>query len=571
MLTLLSINIEGFCSIAEKTHLQLNPSCTILIKAPNGFGKSSIFGALVWCLYGKNLKGVSDVNTWKEVQPKDYAGTCVEVFFQRESEVYKVVRCLNYKKVLDDGAKGNNRLLFYQNGDLVDIKGKVNLQNKIDNTLGLTYQLFMNSIMFGQGIQRLIQESNADKKKLFEEIFDLNFLNIAKGIAQEGRNTLLDEANRVEHQAKMLQKELEDTKGTYLELRERERSWKSTIHRERRELRNKRTELTKKLREQQKKVTEEIEEQLTAKYKHQQNLVVGIKESLHSSQSLSKVPLEDFIGTILKLLDHKDYDKAYTKLKKVKKAFINIRKYSKELEQANERLYQLREVKNKFEDLKDTCSVYAADIARIDAQIDKLNQEKFKVLSPKYKEKIHNFRTKLRKVDEDYHNKLSELKDYEWLINDPLGNKGIKAYIFDSSLDLLNRTLEKYYPVLGFRISFLMDLDSTRKDFITLIERGKMIVEYDELSGGEKQLVNIAMAFAMNEALTASKGVNLAFLDEVFESLSSDNIEIVTQLIKHVFENKTLFLITHHDSLPLSHSKILQVEKVNGLTSFKQL
>ena len=75
----------------------------------------------------------------------------------------------------------------------------------------------------------------------------------------------------------------------------------------------------------------------------------------------------------------------------------------------------------------------------------------------------------------------------------------------------------------------------------------------------------------MNEALTASKGINLAFLDEVFESLSSDNIEIVTSLIRHVFENKTLFIITHHDSLPLSHSKTLQVEKVNGLTSFKQL
>ena len=571
MLTLLSINIEGFCSIAEETHLQLNPSCTILIKAPNGFGKSSIFGALVWCLYGKNLKGVTDVNTWKEVQPKNYAGTKVEVFFQRESDVYKVVRCLNYKKVLDDGAKGNSRLLLYQNGDMLDVKGKINLQNKIDTTLGLTYQLFMNSIMFGQGIQRLIQESNADKKKLFEEIFDLNFLNIAKGIAQEGRNTLLDEANRVEHQAKMLQKEIEDTKGTYLELRERERSWKSTIHRERRELRKKRTELTKKLQEEQKRVTEEIEEQLNVKYKHQQNKVAQLKENLKSSQSLSKIPLEEFIGSVLKLLKKEEYDTAYKKLKKVKKAFIDIRKYSEELEEARERLYQLSETKNKLDDIKDTCSVYAADIARMDARINKLGEEKLKVLSPKYKEKISEYRKKLRKVDEDYHNKLGELEDYEWLINDPLGNKGIKAYIFDSSLDLLNRTLEDYYSVLGFRISFIMDLDSTRKDFVTLIERGNMIVDYDELSGGEKQLVNIAMAFAMNEALTASKGINLAFLDEVFESLSSDNIEIVTQLIKHVFENKTLFLITHHDSLPLSHSKILQVEKINGLTSFKQL
>lgn len=49
------------------------------------------------------------------------------------------------------------------------------------------------------------------------------------------------------------------------------------------------------------------------------------------------------------------------------------------------------------------------------------------------------------------------------------------------------------------------------------------------------------MAFAMHEALTASKGINLAFLDEVFESLSSDNIELVINLIKHIFNGKSLF------------------------------
>ena len=75
----------------------------------------------------------------------------------------------------------------------------------------------------------------------------------------------------------------------------------------------------------------------------------------------------------------------------------------------------------------------------------------------------------------------------------------------------------------------------------------------------------------MFESMSAARGINIAFLDEVFESLSSDNIEIVINLIRHIFENKTLFLITHHDSIPLSHSKILQVEKQNGLTYLKQL
>ena len=30
-----------------------------------------------------------------------------------------------------------------------------------------------------------------------------------------------------------------------------------------------------------------------------------------------------------------------------------------------------------------------------------------------------------------------------------------------------------------------------------------------------------------------------------FESLSSDNVEVVTSLIRHIFKEKTLFLITH--------------------------
>ena len=79
------------------------------------------------------------------------------------------------------------------------------------------------------------------------------------------------------------------------------------------------------------------------------------------------------------------------------------------------------------------------------------------------------------------------------------------------------------------------------------------------------------MAFAMNQALTISKGINIAFLDEVFESLSSDNIELVIQLVKEVYKDKTLFLISHHDSLPFSNVKILEVEKHNGLSYYKGL
>lgn len=571
MITLLSVNIEGYCSICEPTNLQLNQGCTVLIKAPNGNGKSSIFGAIVWCIYGKSLKGVSEVNTWKEVQPKDYSGTKVELFFQRDKDIYKITRCQNYKKVLDDGAKGNNRLIFYENGDTVNIKSKIKLQEHIILKLGLSYQLFMNSIMFGQGLQRLITESNADKKKLFEEIFDLNFLNIAKDIAQDGFEEVYSESKELEYNTKNLHQEIESVKSTYKDLKEKEASWKTTLDEECRELKEKRDTLSNKLKIEKKNINKALSLSLDTKVKKQTHLISSLKEKLNDARSLSKMSLEEFIDIILELMQNKKYDKAYESLLRIKSAFIKITKYQKELEKANDKLYELKETKREINEVKETCKEYAEEIIQIDSKIRKLGNESLKILSPKYKEKIVKLKSKLKTIEQEYQIKLNKLKDYEWLLKDPLGNNGIKAYLFDSSLDLLNNTLDSYSEVLGFRISFEIDLSSTRKDFVTLIERGGVIIDYDELSGGEKQVCNLAMAFAMFESMSAARGINIAFLDEVFESLSSDNIEIVISLIKHIFENKTLFLITHHDSLPLSHSKILQVEKQNGLTSLKQL
>jgi DNA repair exonuclease SbcCD ATPase subunit len=570
MLTFTTMNVVGFCSI-ENLHIPLNPSCTILIKAPNGKGKSTILSALVWAIYGKNLKGVSEVTTWEKVRPKDYQGVMVEVFFQKGEHIYKIIRCQKCNIVLEDGAKGKDRLILMKDNEVVNVKGKNKLQDAINAELGLSYTLFMNSIMFGQGIKRLIQESNSDKKKIFEEVFDLEFLNIAKGIAMQDKNNLLAQANEVEHQSALLKKELEANKEAYFDLRDREKGFKEKIKSERRELKKDREDLTKQLIKKQQQLKDEVEKSLKVKIKKHTDYVDVLKSKIKYNRIVSGVSLPDFVKKLKIQLDKGHYKRAKESVDIIYKAIINSDKLQEEYEDALGRLDELRTTNEKYKRLQKECDDIASDIADIDEELEKLKQEKLKVMSPKYKEKLKEIRKTLRKVDEDYHNKELELENYNWLINDPLGNNGIKAYLFDSSLDMLNRTLDKYSQVLGFRIEFNIDLGTARKEFFTLIERDGQIIDYDELSGGEKQLVNVAMAFAMNESLTMSKGINLAFLDEVFESLSSDNVEVVTSLIRHTFADKNLFLITHLDSLPLSNTKILQVEKVNGLSSYNLL
>lgn len=570
MLTFTTMNVVGFCSI-ENLHIPLNPSCTILIKAPNGKGKSTILSALVWAIYGKNLKGVSEVTTWEKVRPKDYQGVMVEVFFQKGEHIYKIIRCQKCNIVLEDGAKGKDRLILMKDNEVVNVKGKNKLQDAINAELGLSYTLFMNSIMFGQGIKRLIQESNSDKKKIFEEVFDLEFLNIAKGIAMQDKNNLLAQANEVEHQSALLKKELEANKEAYFDLRDREKGFKEKIKSERRELKKDREDLTKQLIKKQQQLKDEVEKSLKVKIKKHTDYVDVLKSKIKYNRIVSGVSLPDFVKKLKIQLDKGHYKRAKESVDIIYKAIINSDKLQEEYEDALGRLDELRTTNEKYKRLQKECDDIASDIADIDEELEKLKQEKLKVMSPKYKEKLKEIRKTLRKVDEDYHNKELELENYNWLINDPLGNNGIKAYLFDSSLDMLNRTLDKYSQVLGFRIEFNIDLGTARKEFFTLIERDGQIIDYDELSGGEKQLVCVAMSFAMNESLTMSKGINLAFLDEVFESLSSDNVEVVTSLIRHTFADKTLFLITHLDSLSLSNTKILQVEKVNGLSSYNLL
>lgn len=570
MLSFMNMDVVGFCSI-ETLHLQLNPTCTILIKAPNGKGKSTILSALVWAIYGKNLKGVSDVNTWKEVRPKDYKGTMVQVFFQKDTHTYKIIRCQKYEEVLEDGAKGKDRLVFIKDGDIIDIKGKGKIQDAINREIGLSYTLFMNSIMFGQGIKRLIQESNSDKKKIFEEVFDLEFLNLAKGIALQDKNNIVAQINEVEHQSQLLKKELEANKEAYFDLRDREKSFKKRIKEERRELKQDREKLTSLLIQKQKQIKDEVDASIQIKIKKQNKIILDLRGKIKDAKSLSNVPLKKVIKELVIQLEAGHYKRALRDAKSIYKAFSDLDKYDKEYQEALERLEELSSVNDKYRKLKSECDDIASDIATVDEDLSKLKAEKLKVMSPKYKQKLREIRKNLRKVDEDFHNKEAELENYNWLINDPLGNNGIKAYLFDSSLEFLNKCLDKYSEVLGFRIEFNIDLGTARKEFVTLIERDGQIIDYDELSGGEKTLCNFSMALAMHEALTASKGVNIILFDEVFESLSSDNVELVTSLIRKYSEGKTVFVITHLEGVVFSHSKILQVTKEKGLSYYKYL
>lgn len=570
MLKFIRIIIEGFASYEGYNELDLCPNSAVVIKAPNGSGKSTIFSSLVWCLYGKTIKGVSDVNTKKKYRTKEYKGTKVTTYFQKDGDVYMVTRCQNYTGNLEDGTKGRDRLQIIKNAEVVDIKSKPRLQEYMVQELGLSYPLFMNSIMFGQGMKKLIQETNSDKKKIFEEVFNLNYLNIAKNMAQKGKSQIHGQVELCRSEYNSINREYESCRETYLELKESEEAFDKRRNKDIKEKQGNIRSLEKEIRYKKDGLgsLKLVEDEIQANKLQEK----ALKEKLEAARNISNQPLEDVIDSIILLLEKNKVKKALQKVKTIKKAYSDIERYSDERDKVLNIISKLRtkerevqRAKYILDNLTSKLKEAKRELSRLESNTDQ------KVNSLKYKKKAKSLKIKLKEQKAILEQKEKELEDYEWLLNDPLSNKGIKAFLFDSCLGQLNDTLEKYAEVLGFRISFEVDLESTKKDFVTLIEMDGEIYDYDELSGGQQQLCNVAMAFAMNESLTASKDINIAFLDEVFESLSMDNVEIVIGLIKKTFEEKVLFLITHHESIPLSKFKTLRVERLNGRSSFKLL
>lgn len=575
-----SLSIEGFCSISNLP-LDLNRDYVTIIRGKNGNGKSTILSALVWVLYGKNIKGISDVNTWEKYRPKDYQGTKVEIKYSIEKNNHKIIRCQNYKGKVH-GVKGNNGVFYFINNVLINDKYKANIQSKIEENLGMSYNLFLNSVMFGQGMKRILTSSSSDQKKVLEEVFELQYISKAYRLAKDkldNLNVQIREFNTTKNSLENTQESLGEIIEDYkyqLEHKEGE------IYEKIQGLRNKIINLkltykrpksynkdsidykaiTRKLNYDLDKINKDIEDT--------NKTITETKRDLSKLNRTSDIPLSDLVDLILKYLDNNNIKRAKQKLHTLKKALSEIDSLSLELDIQGRYLQDLKNAQSVILNmLRDNESIHN-NILSLREQIYSYKQ--FKPLNPKILKKNQD---KLNEIDiqiKDIDTKTKPLYDdrelYEWLCSNPLSNNGLKAYIFDNSLYAMNKVLREYSEVLGFRIVLGMDLSSARKDLTVDIYLNNINVFYEELSGGQKQLVNLAIAFAMNSLVSSSRGLNLVFLDEIFESLSSDNIEIVINLINHIYQGKSLFLITHQESLPLSNCKILKVDIKNGLSTY---
>lgn len=185
------ISIEGFGSFVEPVNFNLDRQGVNLIKGKNGNGKTTLFSALLWAVYKMNLKGVTNdsVVSWEWVRTEAFRGTRVIIEWDKGNTDYMVARHIDFKGTTKGIAAKSALMIFEKSKDepeftkahlLGSEQHKGDQQEYINRVIGIDAKTFLNSILFGQRMKRLVESENSEKRDLFDKLFELEFIELAK-------------------------------------------------------------------------------------------------------------------------------------------------------------------------------------------------------------------------------------------------------------------------------------------------------------------------------------------------------------------------------------------------------
>lgn len=128
----------------------------------NGAGKSAVTEALVWGLYGKTVRGEPSRDI---VRLGSIGGCCVTVDLDVAGTPYTITR-------YQDDHKWKNALQIQRDG--VDLEAqKRGMQERLDQILGMDFDLFVQSVIVGQDAARFSQATDGEKKRILEGVAGL--------------------------------------------------------------------------------------------------------------------------------------------------------------------------------------------------------------------------------------------------------------------------------------------------------------------------------------------------------------------------------------------------------------
>src|SRR5687768_12858946 len=207
----LHLRISGFLSYHDAVELDFTGFDLACISGHNGAGKSSLLDAITWSLFGEARGKSSDVINLRQ----DVKAAEVALIFQHEENTYRVQRTLPRNK---------NTILEFQvrtqtGWKPLTEKTTRETQARIEQTLRLDYDTFVNASFFLQGkADQFTQQNPGKRKEVLSNILGLEMWEEYRNRSAEIRKRIEREVDAIEARIAEIDTELaeEDARRTRL-------------------------------------------------------------------------------------------------------------------------------------------------------------------------------------------------------------------------------------------------------------------------------------------------------------------------------------------------------------------
>lgn len=588
------VKLNNFLSYKE-AELRLDRNGFILVNGENknptdnslsnGCGKSSLFNAIAWCLTGQTTSGIKDVSNIYLNET-----TSVEVDFNINDTKYKVVR-----------TKNPSNIKIYINGEDKSGKGIRDGEQLLAEYLpSLTSTLINSVIILGQGLpQRFTANTPAGRKETLEKLSNSDFMiaeikdRIAKRktyLNTEIRN-IEDNKLKLETELNLNNQSIEKTEEDINNLlAENIKDKEIKLEEEQYNLGQKKLErdrLSEKLTEEEDEVgqieynhsellsnnldkvdefkskltnTDEllnevnelnseikVKEQELEKLKNIKDTCPTCGQKLPDVHVVDTTSLEQEIGELTHIFDVKraELDRINEEKHELINNFkeqlsIEVKEHEELLNKAKFSLVNkrntLKSIEREVQDLEISVNTIKLEIDNYENKLNSLKNtlDNLKVSVNNSKEEHQRLEVEL--INKQEH--LAVLNKMESLVK-----RDFRTFLLSNVIEYLNNKCQEYSQVVFNTTELVISQD---KNNISIKYAEK---EYETLSGGEKQKVDVIIQLAIRDMLRTylDFSSNILVLDEITDSLdivgASQLLNLITTKVTDV---EAIYIISHH-------------------------
>lgn len=566
----------------------------------NGSGKSAIWEALNWVFTGETLRGSKDI-----VRNSCEDGTFVKINFKCDNDCYEIIRSKNHSKL-------KTNLFIKKNDEDVSGKGIRDTEVILKTILpDLNSELINSIIILGQGLpMRFTNNTPSGRKDVLEKLSKSDFMIEDLKTRVNSRQTFLNDQEKIlsekliVEQTKQtitnqnLEKEIEklkklneidfnsliDQKNDYesklnsisnniIELNNKSLNEKyDEIQTEKLNLNNKMFDEISKLNLEYK---EKIDSTTQKTYNLKYNEISKLTEKIKELDSVSDVC--PTCGQKLKNVTKFDTTELKTKLNELNKKYDDE---SKKLNELNDELKsKTNEIKNnyvfKIKNLDDNLISIKNELNHLNEFI--VEQNNVKNLLSNIDFQINSHSNEIKMCEENIKILKNEFDDskkiYDELFNnhshvleqlaiqkkfDTILKRDFRGFLLQNCISYINDKAKEYCKQI-----FKTDLIEFKLDGnnISISYCNK---EYESLSGGEKQKIDLIIQFAIRKMLCTylNFSCNILVLDELTDNIDSNGCKKIIDFITNSsLDVESVFIISHHENLELPFDNIFTIEK----------